>query len=304
MKVFLLHRDRDFSPKPELRDQIFGAMLSGNLLAIANVRRDLERQAKSATSLPAAGADEAVTQDLELDTLWSWMAGGDQFLFEVAKRVMLTSPRDPEEIVYRQQVLADCLEHPETVQDIYRLALQAIASERQVFGLWSGAAPGYSLHRAVRVLQLYVEALKRLRQIAEEQSDGFRSEGFRRFFTMLQEELADDYLQTLERHLRGLELRGGVLESAELGKGDKGRRYVFHQPPERRHSWRDWLPFAARTSGYSFELHPRDERGARALEEIKARAITTSRTPSPSQPTTCRASSSCSASSWPSTSPA
>ncbi len=38
MKVFLLHRDRDFDVKPELRDAIFGAMLSGNLLAIGNLR--------------------------------------------------------------------------------------------------------------------------------------------------------------------------------------------------------------------------------------------------------------------------
>ena len=70
---------------------------------------------------------------------------------------------------------------------------------------------------------------RRLRQIADEQPETFRSEGFRRFFAALREELADDYLETVERHLRELELRRGVLESAELGQGDKGARYVV--PP-------------------------------------------------------------------------
>ena len=40
------------------------------------------------------------------------MAAGDEFLFEIAKRALLTSLNDPEEIPYRQEVLADCLEHP------------------------------------------------------------------------------------------------------------------------------------------------------------------------------------------------
>jgi len=272
VKVFLLHPDRDFSPKPELRDQMFEAMLSANLHAIDYVSRELERQNQPAAP-PGAVVDEALTQDLELNTLWNWMARGNRFLFEMSKRVVLTALRDPDEIRYRQQVLADCLEHPETVEEIYRLALKALASERDVGSLWSGASPGYILHRAVRVLQLHTEALQRLRHIAETQAQEFRSEGFGRFFAMLREELADDYLQSVERHLQELELKGGVLESAELGKGDKGRRYVFHRPPERRRSWLDRLPFAGRTPGYSFELAPRDERGARALEEIKTRAI-------------------------------
>jgi hypothetical protein len=39
VKVFLLHEDQDFAVKPELRDAIFGAMASGDLFAITNVRR-------------------------------------------------------------------------------------------------------------------------------------------------------------------------------------------------------------------------------------------------------------------------
>ena len=82
-----------------------------------------------------------LTQDLELQTLWNAMAAGDEFLFEMAKRAVLSSLTDPDAIVYRQQVLADCLEHPEIVRQLYQLAVEALENERTVGGLWSTARP-------------------------------------------------------------------------------------------------------------------------------------------------------------------
>ena len=40
----------------------------------------------------------ALTQDLELSTLFDAMAGGDQFLYVVADRAVLSSLQDPEAI--------------------------------------------------------------------------------------------------------------------------------------------------------------------------------------------------------------
>jgi len=74
VKVFLTHRDQDF---------------------------DLQQ------ALPPN--EEALTQDLELNTLFNAMALEDAFLFDVAKKAVLSSLVDPETIVYRQHVLADCL---------------------------------------------------------------------------------------------------------------------------------------------------------------------------------------------------
>ena len=93
MKVFLLHKDQDFAVKPGLRDAIFGAMASGDLLAITNVRRDLQRERNSGPIAAVPGHDAVLTQDLELQTLWNAMAAGDEFRFEVAKRAILSSLR-------------------------------------------------------------------------------------------------------------------------------------------------------------------------------------------------------------------
>jgi hypothetical protein len=269
MRVFLLHRDRDFAVKPELRDATFGAMVSGDLFAIANVKRERERSPGAAAAPPRS--DDVLTQDLELVTLWSAMAAGDEFLFETAKRAVLSSLSGPGEIEYRQHVLADCLAQPAIVRQIYDLALEALENERQTGTPWHTDRPDTILNRSVQVLTVQVDVLKRLRQIADEHAASFRSDGFRRFFAMLSGQLADDYLQTVEQQLRELEFKRGVLESAELGRGNKGRRYTVREQPERR--WTERLRFGNPAPSYSFTIPSRDEGGFKALEVISGRGI-------------------------------
>jgi MutS domain V len=269
MKVFLLHRDRDFAVKAQLRDAIFEAMLSGDLFGIANVRRGRERSSGSPAAPPTS--DDVLTRDLELDTLWNAMAGGDEFLFETAKRAVLSSLSDPAEIEYRQRVLADCLAQPAIVRQIYGLAIEALENERKAGMPWHTDRPDTILHRSVQILALQLDVLKRLRQIADEQAPNFQSDGFARFFTMLEEELSSDYLETVEQQLRELAFKRGVLMSAELGKGNKARRYTVHKLPDR--NWTDRLPFGNRPQRYSFTIPERDESGFNALEEIRGKGI-------------------------------
>jgi len=271
MKVFLLHRDRDFDVKPALRDEIFDAMLSSNLFALTYTKRNRKRPAKPAPAAPP-GTDDVLAQDLELGTLWTAMAGGDEFLFETAKRAVLSSLHDPEAIVYRQRVLADCLQRPTVVRQLYGLAVEALENERTAGGgLWHSDRPDSTLYRSVQVLRAHVDVLKRLRQLADQQAGTFRSEGFTRFFAMLREELADDYLQAVEQHLRELGFSRGVFESARLGQGDKGHDYIVRRLREQR--WTERLPFGNRTPDYSFTIPPRDQAGFQALEEIRGKGI-------------------------------
>jgi hypothetical protein len=234
MKAFLMHPDLDL---------------------------DLQRE------LPPQHA--ALTQDLELNTLFEAMAGGDQFLYEVAERAVLSSLQDPQAICYRQQVLTDCLQQPAIVRELYGIAVEAIQRERKIWGVFMNS-PDTILHHSLQVLELFVGILKRLLAIANSQAGSFRSEGFTRFFSMLATELDDEYFLTVEAHLQELRFRRGVLLSAELGKGNKGTRYVLRRAPEL--SWRERLGFGTR-SGYSFTIPDRDENGFRALEDMRARGI-------------------------------
>lgn len=235
MKAFLLHREQDF---------------------------DLEAE------LPPS--EEALTQDLELDTLFAAMARGDQFLFEVAKRAVLSSLMDPNAIAYRQAILRDCVQQPDIVREIYDLAVEAILGEKKIyFGIFS-QSPDTILHRAIQVLEMFGEMLKTLRQMSDEHAGKFGSEGFVRLFRTLSAELDDEYLQTVDDHLRQLRFRSGTLMSAELGKGNKGTRYVLRRP--RKQSWRERIPLGDRSS-YSFQIPDRDQNGFRALADLRGRGI-------------------------------
>jgi hypothetical protein len=90
MKALLMHRHRDFDLQQEL--------------------------------LPHA---PSLTQDLELETLFRAMALGDEFLFEVARKAVLSSLKDLDTILYRQDILKDCLRNSSIVRDIYDIAVES-----------------------------------------------------------------------------------------------------------------------------------------------------------------------------------
>lgn len=213
----------------------------------------------------------ALTQDLGLKTLFDAMADGDEFLFEVARRAVLSSLDDPAAIIYRQRILEDCLKQAATVRQIHDIAADAIQREKKIWRGWFGQYPDAILRRSVESLELFVGSLKRLRRIADDHAADFRSPGFTAFFQMVMSELDDDYFQTVEGHLRRLRFRHGVLVSAELGKGNRGTSYVLREPHRARQSWLDQI-FRGRTAN-TLRISDRDESGAKALAELRGRGI-------------------------------
>ncbi len=235
MKAHLMHRDRDFE---------VGSGVTPN-------------------------ANE-LTQDLELERMLEAMSRGDEFVHEVASAGILSSLVDTDAIAYRQDVVRDCLENPQVIRDLYALAVEAAQQgRRSSIGLYA-YSPGTVVSSSVRALEDLVGRLESLRRLAERHVGGFRSEGFQTLFAMLTRELSDSYLDEVRKHLKQLRFRHGMTLSARLGNGNRGIDYQLHatRPP----NWRERLPFADRTP-YVWELPERDESGARALSELRDRAV-------------------------------
>ena len=216
--------------------------------------------------------EQTLTQDLELNTLFNTMALGDKFLFEVAKKTVLSSLNELETIQYRQQILKDCLKNPDIVKEIFNIAVQSIENEKKnYFGIFSHY-PGAILNRSIEVLQMFVSMLKKLKNISNQHATKFESEGFTAFYKMLDKELVEEYFATVQEHLKELNFRDGVYISAELGKGNKGNNYILCKPQNKKSSWMERI-FTKGPPVYSFSIGERDESGARALSELRDRGI-------------------------------
>lgn len=239
MRPRLMHRDRDFDPEQALAPQA-----------------------------------PALTQDLELETLFRAMAGEDRVVYGVARSALLGGLRnDIDTIRYRLAIAQDGLRNPEVVRELYALANEALARKRRGFFLGIlGRYPSSILYGAIELLELYVEMLKRLRSLAQAQAGRFESAGYTAFFAMLERELDDAYFAAIDDHLNELKFRDGVRMSAALGPGNEGRDYVLHRARPERRSWLKRLLGQA-SPAYTYRLHERDEAGARALSELRDRGI-------------------------------
>jgi hypothetical protein len=244
MKVFLMHRDRDFQ-------------LGENL---------------------ATNAAELI-RDLELDILLDAMAAGDSFLREVAKNAVLSSLREPEAILYRQQILADCLASPEVVREIYATAIEASESEKKIWSLMWERDASSALHRSIEVLLLCVNPLRHLWRIAVDNGPQFNSEGLKRFLAMIAIELNEDYMRTIEEYLEKLEFNNGILMSAGVASECKSDDFVLREMPTIEQTWLgrmgDWVGgFVGKAdSGFVYEVDERDEAGFRILGDLRAQGI-------------------------------
>jgi len=238
MKAFLMYKDRDFDLQQKL-----------------------------------LWNEPALTQDLELGTLFNAMALGDEFLLEVAKKVIFSGLNDGlDPIVYRQDILKDCLKNTSIVRDIYGIAVEAIETRKKSWWGIPSSNPSLILSSSVGVLQMFVDRLKKLRNIADEHADKFESEGFAALFTMLKKGLSDEYFISIQNHLKALKFRKGVLVSAELGKGNEGTNYVLRKPQDKNRNWMKRV-FAQNHPIYTFHIDPRDVAGGEALSALNNRAI-------------------------------
>lgn len=255
MKPLLMHRDRDFDPRQLLSD-----------LAVHRYRGADRQQV-----LPSHEA--ALIQDLELDTVLQAMASSDEFLFEVARTALHSGTgNDVDTILYRQQILRDCLRNPALVTNLYNLAVETIERTRKLgWGISSHYASSM-LYSSTDLLEILVVMLRRLRSIAEEHAGAFESDGLVALFAMLRKELSDEYLAGIQDHLVISKFRKGVLVSAELGNSNESINLVLRKAPPKNQKWFERI-LGKGPPAYTFRLHERDEVGARIVSEMQHRGI-------------------------------
>lgn len=254
MKPLLMHSDQEFDPHQ---------MLKNSMYRLRN------------SDAPKPSRDEqALIQDLELETLIQSMAAGDEFLIEVSRLALLRGMQNNvETILYRQDALKDSLRHPDVVLQLYRMTGTLIEDTRRRWFDLTSSYPSSLLYSSVDVLGAVLDTLRTLRGIAEKHADEFTSAAFRGLFDLVRREFPDEYLAVIQAHLTELRFRKGVLMSAQIGSSDESINLVLRKPPDIKRGWRERL-FRKRSPSYSFRLAPRDETGGRILSAMRDGGIT------------------------------
>jgi DNA mismatch repair ATPase MutS len=238
MKALLMHSDRDFHLQQEL-----------------------------------PWNEGALTQDLKLDTLLHAMAGGDEFLFDVARKALLAGlQNDVGTILYRQAIVKDCLNNPAAIRELYALTVETIEGTRKHGWGISSHYPSSMLYNSIDLLESVSGMLRELWNIAEQQAGRFTSEAFKALFAMLRAELSDEYLSRIRIQLTELKFRRGVRLGAELGECNESTNYVLRETRDKEPNWLQRI-LRRDPPGYTFHLAERDQAGAEILSNMRQRGI-------------------------------
>ncbi|MCX8013520.1 MAG: DNA mismatch repair protein MutS, partial [Rectinema sp.] len=200
------------------------------------------------------------------------MAAGERFLYDLSKSALFQSLTKEKEILFWQEVLEDCVRNEQVVRELQAIAEEAVEAKRKNWLGVFGAYPGSILHGAVRMLETYLPLLERLCQIARDSGYRFRSKGFTRFFTMVRDELNDEYLHSVKQYLKDLRFDGGVMISGRLGEGNELSGHVLRKPKGRKTRWITRM-IGPKTPSFSFSIDGKDETGLRALGDLRDRGI-------------------------------
>ncbi len=224
--------------------------------------RDLDLEA----ALPPHA--DLVAEDLGLEVLFEVMAAGDRSIHDACRRVLLTGLADPEELRYRQAVVADVLRAPATFQGSYELIVTGLElAKRSYSGLFRDA-PDAIVRRAVERLRVYVDVLRRLRQGAVAVRGAMDSTGVTQLFELFATRFDEPYLTEVEAQLEELTFPRGVFFAARIGRGAAGTAFQLRRPRPQ-----GWLSRSLDRSGESFELSDRDDEGVESLARLRDQAL-------------------------------
>lgn len=207
-----------------------------------------------------------ILSDLSFKRIIKAMAVTDETIEEMCMSALLSPETSIDTIRYRQDILSDSIKCPEMVRDLYSITIDVEEKLRGAFFWLDSNYLSSTFSSAVGRLIIYVEALTKIRKIADERIDDCSSEGFKNLFSMCQRELSDDYIKEVTARLTELRSNEGRVISAVPGKDLCGTGYVLREKDEKG-AWRKWA-FAP-----SYTIADRDDVGAKDIGNKCDRAI-------------------------------
>jgi len=208
---------------------------------------------------------------VHVDEVADEMADDDQVIHDVAKHVLLGCSTDVDVVRFRQAVTADCLEHEDTIRQLYDLASQTLLEEHEIFRSVFAKGPESMLRHAVQVLKVFLTALRSLRDICQTLEGSVRSAGLRDLCAEVRTNLDDAYLDVLAAHVKRLQLKDGLLLSAHLGPTGGSSHMIMRTPRAENRTL--FHRNAVKRPTFDYTIPERDEAGFRSLSDFRDRGL-------------------------------
>lgn len=202
--------------------------------------------------------------DLELEHILTAMSRGDPLIKNVCRQVLDEPLQDEADILYRQEVLRDCLAKPELIRTLYGICQEACRKRETSWYRLDSPYMSTVYSGAVTLLGIYMEALVKIRRAVE--TEKFSSGGLCALSRLLRKEISEEYLDELRALKPDISNRKEMLISARFGPFLQGISYVRRQPNPRTFR----LPWKREPSA---TLPVRDTEGLVDLTHRQDRAI-------------------------------
>ena len=193
MKVCLLYADRE-------------ALDSENYYDTASIIQDLGLNSLFSTSARKLVYEDGALKKLEKE---------DPFLTDTLRKVMMVPLTSEDEILFRQEIVADCLEAGNMIGELYRICAETIEKwnelGRTIWEKIRQGNPTLRLISEIRVMHLFCDSLAEIRGILEKQEHlmsrgltAFRDE-FMKAFSKEREEYVRKGLNDISFYTSGLD---------------------------------------------------------------------------------------------------
>lgn len=216
--------------------------------------------------------DDDLIRDLELNTLFKAMSAKDEFLFDVAKKAVLSGLNDIDAILYRQSILKDCLNNPNVIREIYKIAEEAVESMKKSYFSVFTNYPTSILHNSMEMLHIFINKFIKLKKIIHANYGRFKSDGFINLFGVINNEFDNEYIDKMKNLLKQLKFPNGYLLSAELGVGNKSVNYKLCKFEDKGYNLFKRI-LDKKSYVYTIVIDNNDDNEARILSTIKEKGI-------------------------------
>lgn len=177
-----------------------------------------------------------ISADLNMDIILKFMARNDNYIYKTAKAVMTSPLADKELILYRQEIIADCVKNHDSITELYEL-ISGIIEENERYKeatrrVNSSNLSGYAEARnTLGHLSILVNGLEKVKKYLDSVYINFQSRGLISFYEQLCKDYSDEFAEAIKESISNLNLLtegGEITISSLMGNGFKMDNIVIN----------------------------------------------------------------------------